>query len=118
MQRMVKNWFMNIQEYLIERKCELIESIGDDISDMLKIRDKTEDDILRLQIDDYIKFIREYVKDVDNSIEFNRRIIDERKKRQYQKIRRSDNNFNQDERRIKEEERFENQIDEQYILFG
>ena len=116
--RMTDDWFTATQQYFIAQKCERIEFFGKDIALMLRIRDKSQDEALKLEINDYVQSIHGYIKCLSEWIEFHRRKISERRKRDKEAARGPDHHLVRDERGAEEKEGAGYQADEQYALFG
>jgi len=115
---MVENWFEETQQRFIDENCEMIEFFGKDIALMLRIRDKTRDEVLRLEIDDYVKAIEGYIGHLSKCNDFHERMIDEGRKRNKETAGRPHSHFARDVGGNEEKERAGHQTDEQYSLSG
>ena len=118
MARVYVDWLDEYQKQAIKDKTDMIKFLGEDIALMLRIRDKSQDETLKLEINDYVQSIHNYIKCLAESIEFHRRIISEHRKRNKKAARGSDHHLVRDERGAAEKEGAGYQADEQYALFG
>jgi hypothetical protein len=116
--QIMENWFEETQQRFIEENCEMIEFYAKDIALALRIRDKTRDEVLRLEIDDYVKFIEGYMSHLSQHNDFHERMIDEGRKRHKETAGRPHSYLVRNESGDKEKERTGHQADEQYSISG
>ena len=82
MERVVNDWFIPIQNNIIQNKIESIKFWNKDIELNLRLRDKAKDLKIIFLLNDLVEEERKYIKVLWESIGFNKEVINESRKRQ------------------------------------
>ena len=75
-----KDWFIEVQEGLVKDKLTMIKFLNQDIAFNLQLKEKIENLKTIWILEHLIKTNQEHIRSLGDSIQFNRRIIDERRK--------------------------------------